>query len=282
MAGFSRTWWGQRFIAALEQFTDPGRLGRGRSYARGGRILEHHIDQHMKKGAVRARVRGSINPYFGVYEEPIYTTTVVLEPISSANWARVIADLSARAAPVAKLLLHEMPDDIEDTFGRLGLHLLPGGKQDFTTTCSCPDWSNPCKHVAGLCYLLAAELDRDPFLLFELRGLPRGQLQAELEKTPLGQALASEFDVPESDPQPAPSYHTQPVAEPAPSEVSLKQFWMGARRLPPLPAMTPPAAPAVLIRKAGDYPPFWPKDQSFIATMEELYERVRTKSRQMK
>ena len=33
MAQFSRTWWGQRFIAALEQFTDPARLGRGRSYA---------------------------------------------------------------------------------------------------------------------------------------------------------------------------------------------------------------------------------------------------------
>ncbi len=278
MAGFSRTWWGQRFIAALEQFTDPARLGRGRSYAHGGRILDHH----MKDGTVRARVRGSINPYFGVYKEPIYTTTVALKPVSSANWARVIADLSARAAPVAKLLLHEMPEDIGDTFGRLGLHLLPGGEQDFTTACSCPDWSNPCKHVAGLCYVLAAELDRDPFLLFELRGLPREQLQVELEKTPLGQVLASEFDAPEPEPQPELSYHTRPAAEPAPSEVSSTEFWRGARRLPPLPALTPPAVPALLIRKLGDFPPFWPKDQSFIATMEELYERVRTKSRQMK
>ena len=26
---FSRTWWGERFIKALEEFTEMGRLGRG-------------------------------------------------------------------------------------------------------------------------------------------------------------------------------------------------------------------------------------------------------------
>ena len=31
MAQFSRTWWGQRFIQALEEFSDEARLGRGRS-----------------------------------------------------------------------------------------------------------------------------------------------------------------------------------------------------------------------------------------------------------
>ncbi len=210
MAGFSRTWWGQQFIEALERFTDPARLGRGRSYAHGGRILSHEI----KGGKVSAKVRGSINPYFGVYEEPIYTTTVALEPISRANWTRVIAELSAWAAPVTKLLLNEMPDDIDETFGRLGLHLLPGGQGDFTTRCSCPDWANPYKHVAGVCCLLASALDQDPFLLFELRGLARDQLRVELEKSPLGQLLASEFDQPEIDVRPAPSYYTRPAVEP--------------------------------------------------------------------
>ena len=279
MPSFSRTWWGQRFIEALERFTDPARLGRGRSYARGGRILSYQIEV----GKVSAKVRGSINPYFGVYEEPIYTTTVALKPISRADWTRVIAELSGRAAPVAKLLLKEMPDDIGDTFGRLGLHLLPGGQRDFTTDCSCPDWSNPCKHVAGLCYVLASALDQDPFLLFELRGLARDQLRVELERSPLGQLLASEFDQAEVELRPAPSYYTRPVAELAPATVSYKEFWTGARRLPPAVEAAPaPSVPALLIKKQGDYPPFWPKDQSFIAVMEELYARVRTKSRQMK
>ena len=279
MPGFGRTWWGQRFIQALERFTDPARLARGRSYATGGRILSYRIEG----GTVSAKVRGSINPYFGVYKEPIYTTKVALKPISRADWTKVIAELSGRAAPVAKLLLNEMPDDIDDTFGRLGLHLLPGGQLDFTTNCSCPDWANPCKHVAGVCYLLASALDQDPFLLFELRGLARDQLRAELEKSPLGQLLASEFDQPEVELRPAPSYFTRPVAEPAPVTVGYKEFWTGAKRLPPMiETARGPSVPALLIKKQGDYPPFWPKDQSFVAVMEELYERVRTKSPQMK
>ena len=40
--------------------------------------------------------------------------------------------------------------------------------------------------------------------------------------------------------------------------------------------------PALLVKKQGDYPPFWQKDGSFIEVMEELYDRVRTKSPQMK
>jgi uncharacterized Zn finger protein len=279
MPGFGRTWWGQRFIGALERFTDPARLGRGRSYASGGRILGYEI----QGGKVSAKVRGSVNPYFGVYKEPTYTTTVALKPISRADWSKVIAEVSRRAGPVAKLLLNEMPEDIDTTFGELGLHLLPGGQGDYTTRCSCPDWANPCKHVAGVCYLLAAALDRDPFLLFELRGLARDDLRAELAKSPLGQLLASEFDAPEVEPPPASSYYTRPVAEPAPTTVSYKEFWTGARRLPPaVETSSSPSLPALLIRKEGDYPPFWPKDQSFVEVMEELYERVRTKGRQMK
>jgi len=58
MAQFSRTWWGKRFIEALEEFTDSARLGRGRSYASGGKILDKSINK------ITATVK-SINPYFG-------------------------------------------------------------------------------------------------------------------------------------------------------------------------------------------------------------------------
>ncbi len=36
------------------------------------------------------------------------------------------------------------------------------------------------------------DLDQDPFLLFELRGLSRDDLQKELAKSPLGHALSTE------------------------------------------------------------------------------------------
>jgi uncharacterized Zn finger protein len=280
MAQFSRTWWGQRFIAALEQFTDPARLGRGRSYASGGRILEYTL----AKGTVTAKVRGSINPYFGVYKEPIYKTTITIKAISAADWTKVIRQIASRADLVTKLLMNEMPDTIEDAFSGLGLHLLPHSERDFETSCSCPDWANPCKHIAGVYYLLASALDRDPFVMFELRGLSRDDLHAELVRSPLGKILASALtsdDVPLV--QPVESYYTPPTKEPAGVVASHKEFWTGAKRLPALPAITTQGGvPALLIKKQGDYPPFWHKDVSFISVMEELYDRVRTKNRQMK
>jgi len=280
MAQFSRTWWGQRFIAALERFTDSARLGRGRSYARNGRIL----DYKLAKGTVTAKVRGSINPYFDVYEEPIYKTTITIKPISATDWTKVIRQIASRADLVTKLLMNEMPDPIEDVFSELNLHLLPHSQSDFTTKCSCPDYANPCKHIAGVYYLLASDLDRDPFVMFELRGLSRDDLHTELVKTPLGKILASALTTDNVPPvEPVESYYTPPTKDPVAVVASHKEFWTGAKRLPaPLAAASQASVPALLIKKQGDYPPFWHKDVSFISVMEELYERVRTKNRQMK
>ena len=279
MAQFSRTWWGQRFIAALEEFTDPARLGRGRSYASGGRILEYTL----AKGTVTARVRGSINPYFGVYKEPIYRTSITIKAISAADWTKVIRQIASRADLVTKLLMNEMPDTIEDAFSGLGLHLLPHSERDFETSCSCPDYANPCKHIAGVYYLLASALDHDPFVMFELRGLSRDDLRAELARSPLGQILASALVSTDVPVEPVESYYTRPAREPAAVVASHKEFWTGAKRLPaPLAAASQASVPALLIKKQGDYPPFWHKDVSFISVMEELYDRVRTKNRQMK
>ncbi len=279
MTAFSRTWWGQRFIAALEAFTDEARLGRGRSYAHNGRILDYTI----ANGTVTAKVRGSINPYFGVYEEPLYKTTITIKAISPANWNKIIQQITTRADLVTKLLLNEMPDTIEQVFAKLDLHLLPHSQKDFLTKCSCPDSSNPCKHIAGVYYLLASSLDQDPFVMFELRGLSREALHSELAHSPLGQILASGLTPTDPVIEPVTSYYTRPIRQAVPDVTSHKAFWTGAKRLPALQASVSQAnVPALLIKKEGDYPAFWPKDNSFIDVMEELYERVRTKNKQMK
>jgi uncharacterized Zn finger protein len=160
MAQFSRTWWGKRFIEALEKFTDSGRLGRGRAYANNGKVKEHQI----KDGKVTAKVRGSINAYFGVTKEPTYTVSIEIKPISAVDWSKIIAKLGTKASAISKLLLGEVPDNIEAIFSEMNAHLLPYNRQDFQTKCSCPDYSNPCKHIAGVYYLVAAQLDQDPFL----------------------------------------------------------------------------------------------------------------------
>ncbi|WP_416666049.1 SWIM zinc finger family protein [Egbenema bharatensis] len=275
MSKFSRTWWGQKFITAVEQVTDTGRLSRGRSYASGGKIKTFMIED----STVLAHVRGSVNPYFGVYEEPLYTTVIEFQPISAAKWAAAIAVIASKASLISRLLLNEIPENIEDAIAPLHLTLLPHSKKDFNTECSCPDWSNPCKHIAGVFYRLATELDQDPFLLFELRGLSRDKLLQELAKSPLGQALAAEMQLEQRSPQTTSTYYTQPETTPA-AVTNLRDFWHGTKRLPqaiePLPEAVVPGIP---IKKQGDFPAFWDRDNSFIEAMETLYEQVRTKNR---
>jgi uncharacterized Zn finger protein len=274
MAQFTRTWWGNKFISALEKFTDEGRLSRGRTYARGSKVKSFEITD----GRASAKVRGSINAYFGVTKEPLYTIQIEIKPISQKDWTKVIAYVASKAGFISKLILNEMPDRIEDAFSLVNLNLLPTKKADFINKCSCPDGSNPCKHIAGVYYLLAAEIDRDPLLLFELRGLSKADLQTELLKSPLGSALAAELVPQQQAPAIARSYYPDLLETSPDKSMSLQEFWQG-KRLPPLPEPSVAYVPAILIKKQGDYPPFWTLDRSFISTMEEFYDRVRTKNK---
>lgn len=275
MAKFSRTWWGERFIEALEKFTDSARLRRGRSYARGGKVLNYKLSA----GEITATVRGSVNPYFGVYKEPRYKVSIAISPITAKQWSKVIQEIASKASFVSKLLMNEVPDRIEEVFAQTGVHLLPHSSRDFKTNCSCPDWANPCKHIAGVYYLAASELDHNPFLLFELRGLSKEALQKELVKTPLGTALSQQMEAKEVEPKSADSYFTEPVKQKA-EEVTLKEFWTGRKRLPKtIETATPPVVHAIVIKKQGDFPPFWDRDNSFAEAMELLYNEVLTRNK---
>ncbi|ELS01512.1 hypothetical protein Xen7305DRAFT_00012160 [Xenococcus sp. PCC 7305] len=278
MAKFSRTWWGKVFIEALESFTDSGRLQRGRSYANGGKVKSFDIDGNR----ITAVVRGSVNPYFGVYKEPTYIISIEITPIAKAKWDLIVEKLSSKASIISRLLLNEVPENIESSFAELGFHLLPYDRRDFQTQCSCPDYANPCKHIAGVYYLVAAQLDENPFLLFELRGLSKLELQKKLEQTPLGKILSEELNSKEVTVELSDSLYTRVEKRSLEEQPSAREFWLGAKRLPPtIDVPTASGIPAIAIKKEGDFPAFWHKDHSFIETMEELYKRVKTKNQNL-
>lgn len=272
MNAITKSWWGGRLLDALEDFTDSGRLVRGRSYS-----SEHRVKKWIiKNGVVQAKIRGNKNPYFGVYTEPTYKTEVKMSHLSEAQWGKIIAKLTQRASFIAKLLVDEIPENIEDIFAEFNTHLLPKSYKDFKVTCNCPDYAVPCKHIAGVCYRLASELDNTPLLLFEMRGLSPEKLYQELIKTPLGKILADAQTSEENDLIPLESFYTAPEIKQMPGKISLKQFWHGEAPLPKeLPAHQEASIPAVLVKKGGDYPAFWHKQASFIEVMEDFYIRMR-------
>jgi len=268
----SKTWWGEALLNALEEFTETGRLSRGRAYAKDHR-LKHW---QRKNGIIQAKLRGNVNPYYGVYKEPTYKVEVQMTHLSAAQWKKIIARLTEKASFIAKLLVDEIPENIEQTFAEFNCHLLPQNYHDFKVSCSCPDYAVPCKHIAGVCYRLASIVDNQPLVLFEMRGISAEKLHQELIKSPLGEILAQAQSNGAVPLLPVDSYYHQPLPAQVPEQIELKKYWYGKSAIPKeLPSFQVAQLPATLIKKGGDYPPFWQKQASFIETMEDFYTRMR-------
>lgn len=230
---FGKTWWGAAWVGALEQRAqlDPNRLPRGRSYARWGRVGELDVGP----GVVSAEVRGS--------QSTPYTVRVRVRPFTGAQWDVVLGAIAARAAHAAALLDGELAPEILDDVGGAGIDLLPG-PGEVGPTCTCPDWANPCKHAAAVCYLVADVLDGDPFALLLLRGRSREEVLAGLRRLRAGKAPPS---------RPAAATTEDPGVEGRAAYATHLARPPGIRDLPAVPAPPPrPGRPVVL---AVDPPP---------------------------
>jgi uncharacterized Zn finger protein len=164
------TWWGQRWMEALERMAPEYRLrlDRGKTYARAGRTH----DLVVETGRVTAKVTGS--------RAKPYDIELRLTPLTAAGWDAAIAIMADKAQFSAALLAGEMPRAIDEAFEGAGVSLFPTRVGELVTECNCPDWANPCKHVAATHHVLGEALDRDPFLLFELRGRSKEAVLAAL------------------------------------------------------------------------------------------------------
>ncbi|MCU1497378.1 MAG: hypothetical protein JWM47_1331, partial [Acidimicrobiales bacterium] len=166
---FGHTWWGRAWVDALEQRAalDPGRLSRGRTYARQDRVTSLNVEA----GMVTASVHGS--------RRLDYRTHIAVRTPGEQEWAAVIAAIAGRAGHTAALLDGDLDPGVVEDARAAGVELLPT-KGDLVPRCSCPDVAPTCKHIAAVAYLVAEVLDDDPFQLFALRGRTKEALLAEL------------------------------------------------------------------------------------------------------
>jgi uncharacterized Zn finger protein len=267
-----KTWWGKKFLDTVGQFVDPSSLARGRQFLAQNKLTEFRLEG----SSVSAQSKRKLQTMNAFEPRQHYTATLTFKTIESTHWDEALKLIGSRAGYITRLLFNEMPDEIEAPLSALGINLIPSNPEDLEVRCSCDENEAPCRHVAALFYFLALKLDRDPFILFELRGLSRDIMIECLKKTELGSTLASALDDDSHPLDVGETLHTRAQIVPSQEQISLEAFWHCEQKVPENSLnTTQPSVSALLARKGGDFPLFWTKDESFLATMDEIYLNVR-------
>mgnify|MGYP000679506972 CR=1 FL=1 len=252
---FGEHWWAQRWIEVLESFGWDNRLRRGRTYARKGQVLG--ID--IQLGRINARVQGS--------RRTPYSVRIKIMPLTDKQWELAIDAIAQQALFAAQLFSGEMPPEIEQAIRSAGVSLFPTS-MDIDMQCSCPDWAVPCKHIAAVYYLLAEEFDRDPFLLFKLRGCTREHLMTALRARRAAGASDEDENWAEEDLE----------EEIVPLEDSLAHFWEPQEDSERSAedfyvTIAPPSVETALLKRLGP-PPFSRRPEAFVGVLALAYATV--------
>jgi uncharacterized Zn finger protein len=169
-----QAWWTRRWLDIFERYNPiyERQLARGRKFARDGRVLRVAVSP----GLIEAEAYGDT---WGQKHE----IAIQVAPLPDAVWNRALVAMARRAATVAQVLAGEMPQDIEWTFSQAGAPLVPPTPAAFSSRCSCYDPGPICLHLAAVQYLVAVNLESQPWLLFALRGRIYEQVREDLSAT---------------------------------------------------------------------------------------------------
>jgi len=151
------TFWGQAWnknINKYNYFADQ--LNPGRTLLRHGSV----IDLKVFKGVLRALVAGS----------SLYDVEIKADTLSLTHWNALVEAAMGNVTAVADLLAGNISHDViailVDDLGGIFPNL-----DEISFSCTCPDWTDVCSHVAAVLYGFSVRLDQSPALLFELRGV---------------------------------------------------------------------------------------------------------------
>jgi len=160
----ANTWWAQSWDRNLEGYADySNRIGRGKSYVRGGCVL----DLSISPGKVQSLVQGTrVKPYEIMIE---------IDPLAKSKWDAVVRECSRKIGNLEDLVSGKFPQELMELFTNRGDGLFPSPKE-IHFNCSCPDWASMCKHVAATLYGVGVRFDSDPTLFFLLRDINFAEL----------------------------------------------------------------------------------------------------------
>lgn len=196
----SKSWWGAAWMEKMERLAESSRFHEGARCAEKNMVQRLRLDGRT----VTATVQGS--------GEPSFTVRITFDAFSREQWDQLFAKVRDWPALAASLAAGDLPLEIQTAFSKAKLRFMPERYADLHLECGCPDWLKPCRHLVAAWLKFARDFERDPLLLFQLRGMERKELLSFLRG------------------------RTAPAPEPEPEEEDTTEEEIVPVRLEPLPA----------------------------------------------
>ena len=233
---YGTTPWGKWFVDVLGTYGIDARLKRGKTYANTGKVLSLAIQDRT----ITAKVRGQSRPF--------YTVTIVFPTLNKND--KLFELIEADPLLLSRIQAGELPMELLELLRAQNISLIPKHWGDMQRSCTCPDWGDPCKHMAAVYYILARQIDADPHVLFQLRGVDLAARYGESMTHELEPPVHLIFDepgisprlIPSEDPAPFPGTHyggfiqsllaTKPAFSDRDFSVTLLGFYHQAIRKP--------------------------------------------------
>lgn len=165
-----RSWWGKAWGRAVEEAAYAERdLARARRIARAGEVGGISVSAGSLLAAVRE----------GAAEA--WSVSVEVPELSSDDRAALVDVVGAEPGRLDALLAGDLPHSLVEHAEEVGVELLPYGGE-LAASCTCPTVLDPCLHALAVLVQVGWLVDRDPMVLFALRGLDRETLLGELHE----------------------------------------------------------------------------------------------------
>lgn len=165
--GSGGTWWSKAFLRAVEEAAfSTAELKLGRAHARSGGV-----------GAITVADGTFVAAVFD--RDDVFTVTGTVPVLPPDDQSVLVELIGAEAGRIGALLSGDLPHPLVEAVEEAGVELLPYGGE-LGSACTCERWLDPCPHALAVLTQLAWLIQRDPFVLIQLRGLARDDVLARL------------------------------------------------------------------------------------------------------
>lgn len=164
------SWWGQSWCNNLERYQElENRLQRGRTFIRKGKVLDFTVSS--------CRIDAKVLPS-GLNGNDTYDVLIIFKALPQEK-IDVILKKFENIDGLSDLLVGSFSDYNKELFTDCENGLFPK-PDEMHVYCDCLDYQKNdhiCKHIAAVLYGIGYELDNNPLIFFELRGIDISQIK---------------------------------------------------------------------------------------------------------